>query len=111
MKYDYECKKCGLVDEFSHPMGESIKKCPSCGSKKFGIVILQAPRCVVNEVRTVGQLADRNWKKMGTYERETKMKEDGVQESIDRSEYNKKMGKLARMTPEQKHKYIHDGTI
>jgi putative FmdB family regulatory protein len=107
--YDYECKDCNFGAEVFHGFRENAGPCPQCNSANFRIVVLSAPNGAVNDIKTVGQLADYNWKKMGPYEREDKVREDRVQEAIDRREYNKKMNKLARMTTEQKQKYITDG--
>lgn len=29
--YDYECKKCGIFEEFQSITAEPMKKCPECG--------------------------------------------------------------------------------
>lgn len=109
--YDYECSKCGHKEEIFHGYNEKVTKCPSCGKKKFRIVILSSPYCTVKEIKTVGQLADSNWKKMGTYEREKKMLEDGVKETLEKREKAKFVNKVSNMTPEQKTKYIVEGKI
>ena len=34
MRYDYNCKKCGII-EISHSMNETIDKCPQCGCREI----------------------------------------------------------------------------
>lgn len=63
----------------------------------------------MNTIHTIGQQADRNWKKMGTYEREDKCEADGVNASIKRHKVNKENQKISQMTGEQKEKYIKTG--
>ena len=60
---------------------------------------------------TIGALADANSKKLGTYEKEAKMREDGS-EAVN--QHKKKLNKnytLANMTPQQKDTYIREGRM
>lgn len=109
MLYNYECYHCS----HSFEANESIKAdpqtvCPACG-KETRRVITSCPYFTMNTIHTVGQQADRNWKKMGTYEREDRCEADGVNASIKRHNINKSHQKISRMTPEQKKKYIETG--
>lgn len=109
--YDNECTKCNhSFESFQKMSEEPIKKCPKCG-KKSKRVILQCPHTYVHTIHTVGQQADYNWKKMGTYEREDKMVADKVPESIKRKETNAVNSKIRRMSAEQKKKYIEKGEL
>lgn len=107
----YECKEC----EYSEDLSESIhviptvKKCPNCEKEAFRVVILNCPRLTVNEVKTVGQLAEKNWKKMGHYEREEKMEADGHNATLRRREKQREVNEINKLTPEQKTKYIMTG--
>lgn len=110
---DYECSKCNYHEEVSESIHvkPELKKCPQCNKKAFRVVILESPRCKVVEIKTIGQLADSNWKKMGRYERENKMREDKVEESLQKREDNLRRNKISKMTPEQKTKYIETGIM
>jgi putative FmdB family regulatory protein len=72
-RYDYECSACNHSEEiFQRMADEPLTKCTACKKKKFRRVILTAPHTHVVHVTTVGQLADRNDKKMGKELRELK---------------------------------------
>jgi|GEM_PF-6443916 len=109
MIYSYECYDCEQYFEAN----ESIKAvpqtvCPNCQGV-VRRVITSCPYFTMNTIHTVGQQADRNWNKMGTYEREDRCEADGVNASIRRTETNKKHQKISRMSGEQKKKYIETG--
>lgn len=110
---DYECSSCSYYEERNESITVKPKicKCPNCNKKTFRVVILTAPRCKVIDIKTIGQLADSNWKKMGRYEREEKLRDDKVQESIDKRDRNIRRNKIAKMTPQQKTKYIETGEM
>lgn len=108
--YDYKCEDCGheLNDIFQSFKDEALVKCPSCGKNSLARVIYGGLGCFVKDVKTIGQLADSNWKKMGSYKRseieESKKKEN------EQPSYGKASRKqINKMTPEQKKKYIITG--
>tara|TARA_Y100000401_G_scaffold64365_1_gene51214 strand:+ start:359 stop:727 length:369 start_codon:yes stop_codon:yes gene_type:complete len=107
--YDYVCSNC---DHEINDVQQSIKdkplqKCPQCGMKKLERVIYGGHIFVKGEAKTIGQLADRNSKKMGKYERQAKEKEHNMKQEM--SEKRKLNRKINSMTPEQKRKWIMDG--
>ena len=69
MRYDYECQseECQILFEVEQSLkSKRLRKCPACGESTLERVILQAPLCFIErDVTTVGQLAERNNKKMG----------------------------------------------
>ena len=82
--YDYVCSNC---DHEINDVQQSIKdkplqKCPQCGMKKLERVIYGGDIFVKGEAKTIGQLADRNSKKMGKYERQTKQKEHNMKQEM-----------------------------
>ena len=110
--YDYSCNYCGFLwENVSQSIHDAPKKqCPRC--KKMcltRLISLGLPPIVIGEATTLGQLADRNTKKIGKYktsEEKAKHKEiigKGTKERID---LNKK---ISKMTPEQKLRYIENG--
>ena len=66
--YDYQCNTCGIEFEQFHGFKEEPSPC-KCGSSDIKIVINQPPiGFVKGEAKTLGQLAEKNTKKMGRYE-------------------------------------------
>lgn len=50
MRYDYECKKCGNIQEVSHGMHETPKvKCEKCKSTKTQKIISVGYQINMNE--------------------------------------------------------------
>jgi putative FmdB family regulatory protein len=110
-EYQYECKNC----DNSFDIVESIKAdaqtlCTKCGCETlFRVIFAPINSRFNNEVNTVGQLADRNWKKMGHYEREAKLIKDKVPETIAKKEKAARLNKIAKMTPEQQQRWVQEG--
>lgn len=111
MLYQYECYGC----EQQYEANESIKAdpqtiCPNCcGAVRR--IITTCPHIALNNSNTIGQLADKNWKKMGTYEKEAKIKKDGLDKAVKRREEKVLHNKISRMNAQQKKNYIEKGTI
>lgn len=114
-KYDYYCESCGheIIDIYQSFSEDSLIKCPSCGQDSLSRVIYGGLGTFVKDVKTIGQLADKNWQNMGRYK-----KSEIEQKKIDQAKTNESpldsFGKASRtqinkMTPEQKRKYIITG--
>ena len=129
LSYDYECASCYLIFEVQQGIKEKpLTKCPHCDGT-IERVLLAAPfGFVKGEPRTIGQLADRNTKKMGKYELEAKKKahkdakEAAKLEALKRKMpegskiikepwYGSAPQKLAKATEAQKQRYIRTGDI
>lgn len=106
----YICDNCdhqfNVTQKFED---KTLKKCPQCKKLKLYQDLTGMYAFVVKEPTTIGQLADRNTKKMGKYELENKMKEDGIPEAIRAREKRQKINKLSKMNEKQKAKYIMEG--
>jgi putative FmdB family regulatory protein len=79
MVYDYACSYCQHeirdVEQSLHD--KPLKRCPSCRKHKLERIILVAPyAAVTQDPKTLKHLADRNTKKMGTYERQSREKKE-----------------------------------
>lgn len=113
--YDYKCDNCDhqLNDIFQSFKEESLTICPSCGQDSLQRVIYGGLGTFVKDVKTIGQLADKNWKSMGHYKRsevETNTKEKSQQAESPLSSFGSASRKqINKMTPEQKKKYIITG--
>ena len=109
MLYDYGCHNCGeiLEDVQQSIHDEALKKCPSCGQDSLERVPYGGLGAFVKDAKTIGQIADKNWSKMGSYQR-SEVEADRKQNSEAR-EKRKEMRQISSMTPEQKKKYIITG--
>lgn len=105
--YEYECRDCNHNFEVVESMkAEAQELCPACNVKSLFRVISNINFSVKGEPKTIGQLAESNWKKMGKYERDSKMAQDKIPEAMAKREKKKKLNKISNMTPEQKVRYI-----
>lgn len=113
MLYDYVCNNCNnkLIDVYQSIKDDALTKCEACGKESLQRVIYGGISASVKNVSTIGQLADKNWSKMGSYQKseliekqKPKKQESPLQSfgSASRKEINK-------MTPEQQKKYIITG--
>lgn len=112
--YQYECKDCLFTEEVIQSIKDSpLKCCPSCKNESYRRVISidYTPHCSVKNYNTIGSLADKNWKKMGQYEKDKKLKESNIEKIKETKEYNKKMNKIGRMSLDQQKKYIERGDV
>ena len=111
--YDFECEPCAYYAEIKQPMsGSSTLQCPICEQNTLKKVFITPPHCYVRgESMTIGQLADRNAEKMGSYEKQEKSKKDrkGKKLTTEQKEKRKQHQKIVSMTPEQKVKWIKGG--
>lgn len=108
--YDYRCEDCDteVNDIFQSFKDDALTKCPSCGKNSLKRVIYGGLGCFVKDVKTIGQLADSNWKKMGSYKRSEI--EQSKKKDTDQPAYGKATRKqINKMTTEQKKKYIITG--
>lgn len=109
--YHYKCSNCPEDFETFHSIKEPLRKvCPSCKNQSL-TVVLDGPPDIISkgEIKTIGQLAEANSKKMGKELLQKKMDQDGMTDKINLYEKKKEMRKLANLTPEQKTKYIETG--
>lgn len=115
MLYDYVCIDC---NHELHDIKQSIKDdalviCPSCGKDSLQRVIYGGLASFVKDIKTLGQAADNNLKKMGHYKRselEAKEKEKQAAKQSPLSGFGPASKKeINKMTAEQKHRYIIEG--
>lgn len=72
--YEYECGCCHHRFEIKQSIkDEPLKKCIACNQHMLERIIFGGGAAFVRqEASTIGQLADRNTKNMGTYEKQEK---------------------------------------
>ena len=109
MLYDYGCHSCGetLEDVKQSIHDEALVKCPSCGKNALERVPYGGLGAFVKDVKTIGQLADNNFSKMGSYQRSEL--ESKNKDKIVNKQKKDELRKINKMTSEQKTKYIITG--
>lgn len=116
--YNLFCENCNADIEFFCSISEYDKfmkeiKCPSCSSKKLYRNYQEDNiYSTVREIRTVGQLAEHNTKKMGS--KLSEEYEKNKPSSKKQWYQDEKLGDASRkeinkMTPAQKKKYVLTG--
>lgn len=115
MLYDYECEKCAynMIDVYQSIHEEALITCPNCGENSLQRVIHGGVACFVKDIKTIGQLADKNWSTIGTYKRSEIEQQDKTkntkEQTIFSSAGNATRKEINQMTSEQKTKYIMEG--
>lgn len=112
--YDYECTNCNhkITDIYQSIKSDALIECDKC-KKDTLIRIIYCPYISVKgEAKTIGQLAERNTKKMGKTLVQEKSLKDKESKKQALSEAKKEMNsKIGSMTEAQKKRYIEDGKI
>jgi hypothetical protein len=114
-EYHFVCEKCKsysveywYVSEYDDKIKKS--KCHQCKSKKIHRAYdLDNVHTTVKEIKTIGQLAEANTKKLGKYGLEEKMLQDKKIVNKEQQEKRDRIRKINKMTPEQKQKWITEG--
>lgn len=105
--YEYRCEDCGEETQEAQGIKDSpLKKCPVCGKMSLERLISTTTGFVRGEPTTVGQLAERNSKKMGRsqiQEKDLKYKEDTKQ--AKQEAYRE----INKMSPDQQRRFIENG--
>jgi hypothetical protein len=110
--YHYRCTHCKDEYETFHSIKEPIRTtCENCKNQTLQVVLDGAPVIINKEIKTIGQLAESNAKKLGKYGLEEKMAKDGTKEKLQNKEKMKEARKIASLSPEQKIKYIETGKL
>jgi putative FmdB family regulatory protein len=113
--YDFECEPCAYYSEIFQKMDDpNVLTCPICEQETLKKVFISAPMGFVRgEPTTIGGLAEKNTKKMGTYELQDKRlknaKENKSYLTKEQIEKRKTHQSIVSMTPEQKVNYIKTG--
>jgi putative FmdB family regulatory protein len=111
--YHYKCSNCPEDFETFHSIKEPIRKvCPSCNSESLSVVLDGVPDIMnKGEIKTVGQLAEANAKKMGKEQLHKKMSDDGIFKRIKDQEKMAEVRKIASLSEEGKLRYIETGKL
>lgn len=113
MLYDYKCDNCSheMKDVYQSIKDDSLIQCPSCGKNSLYRVIYGGLGSFMKDVKTIGQLADKNWSKMGSYQKsEVEQKNKSKTQDSPLSQFGSASRKeISKMTEAQKKKYIITG--
>lgn len=110
--YDYLCKNCDaeLKDVRQSIKDRPLTACDVCKTHGLERVIFPPQVFVRGEASTIGQLAERNSKKIGKYEAQERSLKDKDLKKKALGEAKKEMrSKLNSMSESQKQRYIEDG--
>ena len=107
MLYDYECSNCQhrMNDVYQSIKDEALTKCPSCNTDNLQRIIYGGLGSFMKDAKTIGQLADSNWSKLGSYKR-SEIESLSKKDTSSKKELNKKINKMSQ---EQKERYIITG--
>lgn len=109
MLYDYKCEECGyfMEDVYQSIKDECLTKCPSCNKESLNRVIYGGLGSFMKDTKTIGQLADKNWHKMGSYKRSEI--EEKNKPAIEAKNKQKLLREINKMSAAQKKKFIITG--
>lgn len=83
--YQYECSSCNYAEERYESIKEESKicKCPQCKKKKFRRIVTSPPTTILSpEIKTINQLAEKNWKVKGRYEQTEIMEKNRIKQKL-----------------------------
>ena len=110
--YHYACSECKEEFEVFHSIKESLRKiCPFCEKAGLSVVLDEPPVIINKEVKTIGQLAEKNAKELGRYGLQEKMALDGSVERIEKRQKQEEVRKIGKLTPDKAVKYIETGKL
>ena len=116
INYDYICKNCGheLKDVLQSIKDDPLTFCDKCGEHSLSRVIFGGRAAFVENVSTIGQLADKNTRRMGAYQKseiEAKAKESKPKstETIYSKHTTATKNEINKMSEQQKQNYILRG--
>ena len=73
---------------------------------------MDGPPVIINkEIKTIGQLAEKNAKALGHYGLEEKMAKDGTNEKLKQREKRQEFKKISNLTGDKAAKYIETGKL
>lgn len=115
MLYDYKCENCDheMIDVYQSIHDDPLISCSYCGKDTLCRVIYGGVGSFMKDTKTIGQLADRNWSNMGSYQKseiQDKISSSKTKdESIVSFAGNASKKEINKMSPSQKQKYIMTG--
>tara|TARA_Y100000385_G_scaffold207025_1_gene214639 strand:- start:174 stop:536 length:363 start_codon:yes stop_codon:yes gene_type:complete len=116
-KYDYECSGCEhqLIDVQQSFHDDALTTCPECGEEKLFRIVTGGIMAKVNNIDTIGKLADENSNKFKNQMEEAQHMQEEANPTPKAPWYhNPKYGsatnqEINKMTNSQKRRYIMEG--
>jgi len=110
--YHYACSECKEEFETFHSIKEPLRKnCPFCEMPGLAVVLDEPPVIINKEVKTIGQLAEKNAREMGIYGLQEQMAKDGTLERIKKREKREELNKISKLPKDKVVKYIETGKL
>jgi len=110
--YHYACSECKEEFEVFHSIKEPLRKdCPFCQKAGLSVVLDEPPVIINKEVKTIGQLAEKNARELGRYGLQEKMAQDGTVERIKKREKREEIRKISKLSADKQIKYIETGKL
>lgn len=110
--YHYACSECKEEFETSHSIKEPLRKnCPFCKLDGLAVVLDGPPVIITKEIKTIGQLAEKNAKELGKYGLQERMAQDGTLERVQKREKQNELRKIANLPQDKVTKYIETGKL
>lgn len=110
--YDYECGTCkySLNNVQQSIKQKPLKKCDRCGHNTLERIIHPPMVFVKQEASTIGQLSERNSKRLGKYEVQERTLRDKDLKKTALNEAKREMhSQINKMNDKQKQRYIENG--
>ena len=110
IRYDYTCQNCDHeIRDVEQSIKDKPKKvCPSCGKRKLKRLLYGGLGVSVKSGTSIGQLADKNAKDMGNYER-SELEERAKAKKPTHDDGTATRKEIINMTHKQKQRYIREG--
>lgn len=110
--YHYACNECKEEFEVFHSIKEPLRKiCPFCEKAGLSVVLDEPPVIINKEIKTIGQLAEKNARELGKYGLQERMAQDGTLERIKKKEKEKELRKIANLPQDKVTRYIETGKL
>lgn len=115
MLYDYECDKCGhtMQDVYQSIKDDAFTQCPQCLKHSLNRIIHGGVYVTVKDVKTIGQLADKNWNNLGHYKKSELSAQASEKERANMSALSHagsaSKKEITKMTDSQRERYIITG--
>lgn len=110
--HDYHCEHCAVdfIDVYQKYEDAPLIKCEQCGKETLVKMFSPPTFFVTQEATTLGQLSDRNAKKLGRQEVQERSLKNKDATSSALNEAKKEMNsKINKMSDSQKRKFIDNG--
>ena len=112
MLYDYKCSDCDhqMVDVQQSINDKPLVKCEKCGRNTLERVLFAPTVFVKQEATTIGQLSERNAKKLGKREVQERTLRDKDSKKTAMQEARKEMhSKINGMNDSQRRRFVENG--